>query len=721
MAKVAKKKKPAVPMIVFSKARDIPFNRIRLSNDNVRKIDVEADLDELSRDIERREDLIQSLNVRAILDADGNETGDFETPAGGRRYRSIARLVKAGRFPEDGLVPCIVKKADAKTSAIDDSLAENVQRLPLHALDQFRAFQTMREKGQSEEEIAAAYFTTVNVVKQRLRLVSVSPKLLDLYAADELSLEQLMAFTITDDHKRQEKVWKAVAKSWSNEPYQIRRMLTEKSVRASDKRAVFAGIDAYEAAGGAIARDLFERDGGGYLEDVSLLDDLVSAKLKTEAERIAAEGWKWIEIAIDFPYGQDEGLRELAGEIVGLTEEEHATREALRYEQGRLEAQYAEADELPDEIDQRLGEIEEALEAFEQRAVIYDPADIAIAGAFVSIDRNGRLFVDRGYVRAEDERLADEARRVAGEADPSTAREGAGDTPSISRAAVTIAGQSADAEEDVDDSLKPLPDRLMMELTAHRTLALRDALASHPEVALTALLHKLVSDIVHGAAAAGACLDASVRSVSMSVQAPDLKESYSARAIDERQKSWRAELPCDDQALWDRLTALDDMSRLSLLAHCVGFGVNALHERPNPCSANGASQQGLDRRFRQADRLARAVGLDMADAGWTPTIDNYLGRVPKRRILEAVREGRSERHAQLIDHLKKADMAKEAERLLTDTCWLPEPLRLADLDGDVAEEADAMDATLPAFLDNDGNEDDLGASEQNEQAMVAAE
>ncbi|TDR34572.1 hypothetical protein DES43_1131, partial [Aquamicrobium defluvii] len=130
MAKAARKK-PVAPMIVFSRARDIPFNRIRLSDSNVRETDVEAGLDELTHDIDRREDLVQGLNVRAILDEDGNETGDFETPAGGRRYRSIARLVEAGRFPADGLVPCIVKKADAKTSAVDDSLAENLLRLAL--------------------------------------------------------------------------------------------------------------------------------------------------------------------------------------------------------------------------------------------------------------------------------------------------------------------------------------------------------------------------------------------------------------------------------------------------------------------------------------------------------------------------------------------------------------------------------------------------------------
>ena len=66
----------------------------------------------------------------------------------------------------------------------------------------------------------------------------------------------------------------------------------------------------------------------------------------------------------------------------------------------------------------------------------------------------------------------------------------------------------------------------------------------------------------------------------------------------------------------------------------------------------------------------------MVEAGWRPTVDNYLGRVTKPRILEAVREAKGEQSAQLIDHLKKGEMAKEAERLLDGTGWLPEPLRL---------------------------------------------
>ncbi|HRD74469.1 MAG TPA: DNA-binding protein [Hyphomicrobiaceae bacterium] len=487
-------------------------------------------------------------------------------------------------------------------------------------------------------------------------------------------------------------------------------MLTEKTARASDRRAVFVGLDAYEAAGGMVLRDLFQQDDGGWLEDIALLDNLVAAKLKAEAETIAAEGWKWIEVATDFPYGHTLGLRELDGVTPDLTAEEQATIDALNAEYQKLEAEYEDADELPDEVDARLGEIETALGQFDDRPVTYDPADIARAGVFVSIGPDGRLFVDRGYVRPEDEAPAvDPGHEIDGDvasADQDGAEAGAS---TVQRAVITIGGQPAEPEDEEDDAVRPLPDRLVMELTAHRTLALRDAVANNPHVALTALLHKLVVDTFQRTATSGGCLEASVRHVFFPVQAADLKDSPSARSIAERHEAWKADLPQDDQALWVWLAALDETSRLSLLAHCVSYGVNALYEKPNPYGGNGVSQHGLERRLGQADRLAHATGLDMVEVGWAPTVDNYLGRVPKRRILEAVREGAGERAAQLIDHLKKGDMAKEAERLLAETGWLPEPLRLADgeepLAGGSDAETDGDIETLPEFLsgDDDGS------------------
>ncbi len=723
MARAAKKK-PALQMIEFSRARDIPFNRIRLSNDNVRETDVEAGLDDLAHDIERREDLIQGINVRAVLDTDGNESGDFETPAGGRRFRVIARLVQAGRFPEDGLVPCIVKKAGAKTSAIDDSMAENTFRLALHPLDQFKAFKRMVDGGMTKAEVATTYFTTERYVDQRLALAKVSPVLHDVYAQNGMTLAMLEAFTAHPDHARQEQVWDAIRQSHFREPWRIREMLTETSVPTSDKRALFVGVDAYVAANGPLLpRYLFDDDADGWMEDVPLLDRLVAEKLKAAADEVAAEGWKWVAASLELPYGHDDGLRAVTSTIAELPAKERRQREKLREEQERLEAEYSDHDELPDEIDQRLGEIEKQLDAFERRPAIYDPADIAIAGVFVSVDEDGALMIDRGWVRPEDE----PAETVEGDAPEAggddTDTDGA-TTPNVQRAVITIGGQPAEPEEE-EETIKPLPERLVIELTAHRTVALREAVGANPHIAMTALLHRLARDTFKRSTT-GSAVRVNVQNVSFPEQGIDLKDSAYAKSVDERHAGWKADLPADDDALWDWLDALDEASRMALLAHCVSFGITALYEKPNPYSASGVSESGLRTRMAEADRLARATGLQMANAGFQPTVTNYLGRVTKPRILEAVGEALGEDKARLIDHLKKDDMAREAERLLADTGWLPEPLRLVDLDADAVDTGDDGDGeALPDFLagddDGDGDEDEAADTEDEHVVLVAAE
>ena len=378
--------------------------------------------------------------------------------------------------------------------------------------------------------------------------------------------------------------------------------------------------------------------------------------------------------------------------------------DALHAEQAKLEAEYQDADELPDEVDARLGEIEEALSAFDDRPHIYDPAEIARAGAFVSIDSDGTLLVERGFVRPEDEAPVDQTDGEDGE--PSGADGTDPGTLSARRTVITVGGQPETEDEEEDDGVKPLPDRLVMELTAHRTLALRDAVANNPHVAMTALLHKLCVDAFHNGYAPG-CMEAAVRQVHLPVQAAGLNDSASAKAVDERHEAWKADLPKDDDALWNWLAALDGTSRSTLLAHCVSYGVNALFEKLDRYGGHGVSSHGLRRRLDQADRLARAVNLDMVEAGWRPTVENYLGRVTKSRILEAVREAKGESSAQLIDHLKKTEMAKEAERLLEDTGWLPEPLRLADA-GAASDESDAVAEPLPEFLADDEDEVERG-------------
>ena len=327
----------AIRKITLSATRDVPFNKLVLSQSNVRRTKAGISIEDLAEDIARR-GLLQSLNVRPVLDAAGAETGVFEIPAGGRRYRALEQLVKQKRLSKTAPVPCIVRDPTVEVSAEEDSLAENVQRVALHPLDQFRAFKALCDQGAGEEEIAARFFVPPAVVKQRLRLASVSEKLLGIYAKDGMTLEQLMAFTVTTDHARQEQVWEALQQSYNKEAYLIRRQLTESAVSASDRRARFVSVKEYEAAGGVVLRDLFEDDGGGWLQDVALLDRLATEKLAVEAENIATEGWKWIEVAVDFRYGHAHHLGRLNGVQIELTAAEQATFDALTAEQAKLES-----------------------------------------------------------------------------------------------------------------------------------------------------------------------------------------------------------------------------------------------------------------------------------------------------------------------------------------------------------------------------------------------
>jgi len=687
-----------VQKIVLSSSRDIPFNKLVLSQSNVRRIKAGVSIEELAEDIARRT-LLQSITVRPVCDADGAETGMFEIPAGGRRYRALELLVKQKRLAKTAPVPCVVREGGI---AEEDSLAENVQRAPLHPLDQFRAFLALRDKGQPEEEIAAAFFVPVSVVKQRLRLASVSPKLLDVYAEDGMTLDQLMAFTVNADHARQEAVLERLGQSYDKQPYTIRRLLTEGAVKATDKRAQYVGLEAYTEAGGLILRDLFEADHGGWLQDAGLLDRLVADKLSQRAEAIRAEGWRWIEVAPDFAYGHAYGLRQLRGETVALTDEEQATRDALQAELEGLEETYAQSEDLPEAVDQRLGEIEAALAAFDERPIAFNPDEVSRAGAFLSIDGSGNPRIERGYIRPEDELPIEpepeadidpgDARTVAARADFEGGR--------------LTAEPAAEVEPEEDEGLKPIPDRLMSELTAHRTLALRHALGEHPDIAFMAALHAVCLKVFYRYAQ-DTCLELDLKSVGFAAQAQGLADSALATALTARHQAWTSALPKEPGDLWDALSEFDTDSRQALFAHCVSLSVNAVYEAYNR----------KPRALAHADRLATATDLDMVAAGWVPTVETYLGRVTKARILGAVREAKGERGAARIEHLKKVEMAEQAQALLDGSGWLPEPLRTPGRAMAIADAADVADEATEKTSD-DAPAD---ATDTDEQAEVSAE
>lgn len=669
--------------ITLSPSRDIPFDRLVLSQANVRRVKAGVSIGELADDIARRT-LLQSLNVRPQRTDDGDETGFFEIPAGGRRYRALELLVKQKRLAKDAPVPCIVQQTSG-ILAEEDSYAENAVREALHPLDQFRAMQAMVDKGAEVEAIAAHFMTTPAVVRQRLKLASVSPALHDLYAADEMTLDQLMAFTVSDDHQRQVQVWELLGHSFNKSPAFIRSKLTENSVRAADKRVRFVSVDAYVAAGGGIVRDLFEPDDGGWLTDPALLDRLVAEKLAAIAERIGAEGWKWVEALVDFPYGATRGLRALESSEVPMTEAQEAQVAALEAEADALSDKWADEPDVPDEVHARLEAIDSEIGALADRPQIFGEAEVAIAGAFVSIDHDGTIRVDRGFVRAEDEPVAEQA-DVAGAGDPGKGNE-PGQETGADAGGEEADGPGADTEENM---LKPLSDRIVSDLTAWRTLALQDAFAASPQAAFAAVLHALVLSVFYRTSRE-TCLELSVSTVHFSNEPAGLRDSAPARSIEARHAAWREKLPQEDVDLWDALLVLDANAQAMLFAHCASLCVNAQAEILPKYPNGRVSAHSVERRIVHSHVLARAVNLDVVAAGWRPTADGYFRGVTKARLLADVAEARGPEFAGMIDHLKKPDMAREAEKLLEESGWLPEPMRTPALEA-AGGEADGSDA-----------------------------
>ncbi len=671
--------------LTLNPSQDIPFNKLTLSQANVRRVKAGLSIEALAEDIVRR-GLLQSLNVRPALDADGAETDAFEVPAGGRRFRALALLVKQKRLAKTALIPCIVNRDGLPT---EDSLAENMMREALHPLDQFRAFQRLAEdEKQGVEQIAATFGVTPTVVRQRLKLAAASPKLLDLYASDELTLDQLVAFCVTGDHSRQETVWEVIKVFPDAPPHRIRRMLTEGAVPHDDRRARFIGSEDYEAAGGIILRDLFDEEDTGWFEDAGLLDRLVTDRLGQAAEEVLAEGWKWVEHALDFGHGASYRFRHVPGLTITLTPEEEAKHHALLAEYEDIQDTYANCDDIPDDEAERIESLEAALAKFESRPVVYDPADMAIAGARISLNWEGTLRIERGFVRPEDERHAP----AGGGEHPPQAIVGEGHSTSNS----ATVGLEVDGENDADTASSKLPDRLVADLTAQQTLVLRARLAANPEIAHIAVLHALVLAVFYARAGDQTCLQIEARPMPLDRYEPHSGLAHLSERLDERHANWAGMFPTDPADLWERLLTLDFENRAELLAYCAALTVNAVSD---PWHGRAASRD-------HAAALGRAVSLDMAEAGWTATVDAFLGRVTKTQILQAVREARGDQAVTLIDHLKKHDMAREAERLLEGCGWLPRPLQNNNTAGqnDADETADShaeAASDLPAFLMGD--------------------
>jgi ParB family chromosome partitioning protein len=426
-----------------------------------------------------------------------------------------------------------------------------------------------------------------------------------------------------------------------DDPRSIRRVLTDGEIPASHKVVKFVTLKAYEKAGGQVRRDLFAQDDEGvFILDQDLLQTLALAKLEKAADGLRKEGWKWVELRLEQDHSEWSHCTRMYPDMAPLTPKLAKELAALEQERDTLETAWDANDDPEEEYPERLREISDRIDAInEAREDVWSPEALAIAGAVVRIDYNGKLDIDRGYVLPADRPKKAPATKTV---------EHVNDDGSVET--IEVAETSA------------LPASLIESLTLHKTAAIGAELMNRPDIALAALVHTLVVQEFIIAGSGSSCLEIVVEITPMR----GLEGTKVLDAVKSVRENWFEKIPFNPDALWIWCLEQDQQVLLDLLAFCMACTVNAVRTKKDSAD---------DDRLAHADKLAVALNLDMT-AWFTPTAENYFAKVSKPRILEALTEVKGAT-APAWDKAKKSDLAAIAEREIAQSGWLPALLRKA--------------------------------------------
>lgn len=593
----------------------IPLNKLVEDKDNARKTGKKDSIGELASSI-MAHGLLQSLVVKET------DKGKYAVCAGGRRLRALRMLAKNGDIDKAMPIACRIIPA---ASAAEASLAENVVRSNMHPADEIEAFARLCEAGEGPEAIGARFGVNGAHVARRLKLARISPKLLAAFRNDELDLDQLSALAFSDDHTAQEAAFYN-APDWARTPDRLKAQLAQAHVAETDKLARFVGVDAYLAAGGTLTSDLFaEDDETRWLSDRNLLVQLAEAKLGTASEQTRAEGWAWVEIAIDGPSWSQFPER-VCEQRRALSADEHA-------EQDRL---YEALDATEDEAE--IESLETAIDALSPAS--WDDDEVKLAGAIISLSQAGVIKIDRGLVKVDDVKALKALRRKT--AKP----EDEGDA---------VDGHNGDARTSA--ATPGVPAKLLDELMAHKTLALRTELASQPELALRFVVFALAANAMSELGPLSLIrvrIDETDVARSMQRAESDAPAAYTT-LLD----GWRDRLPADTEALWQFVAEADVPTLLDLLAV---LAAPAIELRPGRGEA-------------LADTLCAAANLDMSK-WWQPSVDSYFEHVRKDVTIEALLEVSPTLDRSKLEKAPKKEVLARVKRAFKGKSWLPAPLRV---------------------------------------------
>ncbi len=575
----------------------IHWSNLVASPRNVRKI--KAGIDSLAASI-AADGLLHALTVTSRAD------GKSEVVAGERRRRAIIQLVRAGTWPRDTHVPCEVREGEDATAI---SYAENAQRVAMHPADAIRAFATLASEGHDEAAIANRYGYDPREVRKMLTLASLSRRVLNALAADRIDVATAQAFTLTDDHKRQEQVLRVARGA-----HEVRRLLTDTKVTTGHRLFRFIGADAYAEAGGGITRDLFANEGEGYADDPALVQRLADARFAALASEAEGAGWSEVIASEQTPYES--------------------------YQWHQL---------YPDD-----GE---------------GYAEGTKAGAVLLIT-------------------------VAGDGTPATI------------AYTRKAKRTAPSESHGTPLPRPLYGAQSIEaLSRIRTAALQSEVARNQRVANAVLLDALLPIVRDRHAPSHAVQLRAGPGIQQPAQVHAGNTLRMASPFD-GVAAILAEVPDQPETRFAWLLSLDTDATARLLAACAGGLIDATEGKFADRS-----------RLRSADRIARAVNLDMRQH-WKGGVE-FFGGLGKKALLAGLTEACGQPAAENCAKLKHGDLAHVCAERIPGRGWLPPILRTPELEPEV-DEAEEFEAIADVDGDDEGYLEYDPANDE-ERFAVAAE
>lgn len=613
----------------------IALNRLVSSPRNVRKQDRKADIDALAASIAAH-GLLQNLCVVPT------ENENFEVDAGGRRLAALKQLVKQKVIAKDHPIPCHVV---ALEQGIEVSLAENVQRMAMDAMDEVDAYAALVAEGATAEDVAHRFGVTRRHVDQRLALAGLSPKIKAAWKRGDVSLEAARAFCLVENHSQQEAVFRSLSKPVSHAG-SVRARLMEGRMRASDRLATFVGLEAYELAGGGVVRDLFDAE-AVYVEDPALMTQMAEKQLAGERDSWLAQGWGWVDCSLG--QGRADGgyaATRLQPDWREFTDEEEAELARLR---GELEALDAELDDDSVEDDPRWetrDTLAGAIESLRQAARVWDKEIIAHAGVVLSISHDGEVHAALGVVRQSDEKMVKAIRKRLA-TDHTDADDGVGES-------------EIPSTTDTTQMESGLPKTLIRDLSHARTRAIRLLLTRDRETALAVTVAAMIARSVFKSELPGIGVAAHAAHVD------DLD------ALVETRSALLAHIPDEEGEVLDWCLIQPPETLLSLLAVIVADSVDLVHEKGSLAD---------HRRHALADRLAEILDLDMRQF-WQADA-SYWTRLPKADLLAAFAEApvpanQSERSREAVikahAKLKKDELAAKVGEVFAGVGYLPDLL-----------------------------------------------